>query len=185
MGRLRTAGLLIASAICGAAWLFADGGAVLLQKQAGPFVLTVFGSPSPLRVGSADLSVMVQRSADRTDVSDAKVALHLSKVDAGTVVGLTVPATHKRATNKLLYASSVNLPSAGHWQITVDVRTVSAGATAAGGIEISEAQAPLVTYWPYLAVVPLLALLFAINRWLRRRRDVRYRRARASLHSGR
>ena len=178
MGTFRNALFTVAALLCTAGCLLADGGSVLLQKQAGPYLLTFFGSPSPLRVGQADLSVMDQRSADRTDIPDAKVLLHLSKLANGSIMTLTVPATHARATNKLLYASSLTLPSAGHWKVMVDVTVGSAEASAAGIIEVSEAQAPLVTYWPYLAVVPLLALLFALNRWLRRRRDRQYSRTR-------
>ena len=51
--------------------LFADGGIVQFQKQAGPFFVTVFSAPVPLRVGAADLSVMVQKADDRSEVLDA------------------------------------------------------------------------------------------------------------------
>jgi len=179
MGIFRGVGFTVASLLCAASYLLADGGSVLLQKQAGPYLLTVFGSPSPLRVGQADLSVMVQRSADRTDVPDAKVVVHLSKLASGSIMTVSAPATHQRATNKLLYASSLTLPSAGYWKLNVDVRAANAEATAAGGIEVSDAQPPLVTYWPYLAMVPLIALLFVFNRWLRRKRGAQYPRARA------
>jgi hypothetical protein len=36
------------------------GGEVRLMEKAGPFVITVFSDPTPLRVGPVDLSVLVQ-----------------------------------------------------------------------------------------------------------------------------
>ena len=38
---------------------FADGGAVQFRTNAGPYVITVFTSPSPLSAGPADISVLL------------------------------------------------------------------------------------------------------------------------------
>ncbi len=92
---------------------FADGGTLLFRKPAGPFVLTAFSSPAPLRVGRADLSIMVQKENDQSTVLDAVVSVRLKRSVGGTIVEIVAPATHARATNKLLYAANVTLPSAG------------------------------------------------------------------------
>ncbi len=68
------AGLCLASRA-----LFADGGTVQFQKHAGPFIVTLFSTPVPLRVGAADLSVMLQKAEDRSAVLDAGVAVQLTK----------------------------------------------------------------------------------------------------------
>src|SRR5579884_1996756 len=59
------------------ALLFADGGTLIFTRQAGPFLVTLFGAPEPVRAGPADLSVLVQRASDRTPVLDAQVRLKL------------------------------------------------------------------------------------------------------------
>src|SRR5262245_5830682 len=38
----------------------ADGGAEQFERSAGPFVVTVFTTPSPLRAGLVDISLLIQ-----------------------------------------------------------------------------------------------------------------------------
>ena len=169
----------VALLLLGSRMAFADGGAVLLAKQAGPYLLTLFGSPSPLRAGRADLSVLVQKAEDKSNVLDAKVALHLTKTEEGRIVEFTVPATHDTATNKLLYAASLNVPSAGEWRIRADVRANGSEAWIESAIRVLEPEPPVLTYWPYFLVVPAVVFLFSVNQWLKRRRSVPHPRARA------
>src|SRR4051794_23595470 len=56
--------------LSGGQLLRADGGKVQLQKQAGPFVITLFSDPSQVRVGRVDLSVLCQKSDDKSTVLD-------------------------------------------------------------------------------------------------------------------
>ncbi|MBV8807475.1 MAG: hypothetical protein JO033_02275 [Acidobacteriaceae bacterium] len=151
--------------------LFADGGTVQLRKQAGPFEITLFSTPSPLRVGRADLSVMVQRVSDHSPVLDANVKLHLRRRGGDNIIEVFAPARHENATNKLLYAANVNLISAGDWLAEVEVIEGGATADVAGQVMVLPASPPAVAYWPYFALVPLAIALFVFNRWLRRRRE--------------
>lgn len=146
---------------------------VLFRSAAGPYKVTVFGEPVPIRAGAADISVMVQNS-DSSTVLDAKVAIRLKIPSQEKIVELMAPATHDRATNKLLYAAHVTIPSRGLWDVAIDV-TGANGATgsAAGQISVLPMQAPVSKNWPYFAVVPGLVLLFALNQWLRKRREIR------------
>lgn len=101
---------------------FADGGKVQVDsKRSGPYSLTVFTSPSPIQVGTVDVSVLVGK---RDSASDLIQNAHV-KVSARPVghkgTGGTFDATHSRATNKLFYAANVKLPSEGKWRITVNV----------------------------------------------------------------
>ena len=86
------------------------------RQQVGPLIVTVFSAPVPLRVGSADLSVLVQTVRDASPVLNAEVALQLSSPGSPAI---HVPATRAQATNKLLYAAHPVLPSAGQWRLTV------------------------------------------------------------------
>lgn len=157
--------------------LLADGGKVQLQKQAGPFLITVFSDPSEVRVGRVDLSVLCQKSEDKSAVLDAKVFLHLTKPGGAEIVEFTVPASHDAATNKTLYAAHLDLPAAGKWKVKVDVRRDGDEASVTGDLNVLPKQPLLVTYWPFFVLVPLIALLFAINRRLRRGRELRHPRA--------
>lgn len=161
-----------------AAPLWADGGATLLRTNSGPYVITLFGSPSPLRTGPADLSVMVQNAAGQSAVLDAHVMVRLKKAQGGDVVEVAAPATHEKATNKLLYAASLTMPSDGVWHVSVDVNQAGKTASVFGEVKVLPPQPPLQRYWPYLLIVPVIALLFALNQALRRRRGIRSPRVR-------
>ncbi len=59
---IRKFGALCAGAVLAATLVFADGGTMLFRKRADPFLVTAFSEPVPVRVGAADLSVMVQNA---------------------------------------------------------------------------------------------------------------------------
>jgi hypothetical protein len=163
--------------ITGGQPLRADGGKVQLQKQAGPFVITLFSDPSVPRVGRVDLSVLCQKSDDKSTVLDAKIFLHLRKPGGAEIVEFTLPANHESATNKTLYAAHLDLPSAGKWKVRVDARRGSDEASVTGDLNVLPKEPLLVTYWPFLVMPLLIALLFAFNRRLRRGRELRHPRA--------
>lgn len=155
--------------------LFADGGIVQFQKQAGPFFVTVFSAPVPLRVGSADLSVMVQRVHDRGEILDCDVTLHLSKERHRDI---QARATRAQATNRLLYATPIIFPSAGRWHLTVDIKERDDAVRVDGEIAVLPELPPLIAHWPYFALLPVAVALFVLNQWLKARRKTRNPRAR-------
>lgn len=142
-----------------AATVFADGGSVLIHQQSGLFLITVFGAP---QVGTTDFTVLVQNASDRSPILDATVQLRIAHS--------TVRATHNQATNKLLYAASVYLPSAGRYSLQVNVRLNGQLGSISGNIDVAPAPVPWLAYWPYFAIVPATILLFALNHWLKARR---------------
>ncbi len=158
--------------------LWADGGTMQFRKPAGPFIITVFSEPVPVRAGVADLSVLVENVSDQSTVLDADTKLHLSKAESGRIVELVAPATHARAINKLLYAASVTLPSAGTWKMTVDVKSKSGAGSASGEINVLPPEPPVLARWPLFIVVPVMILFFVLNQWLKSRREVRRGRLR-------
>ncbi len=159
------------------ALLWADGGTVQLQQQSGPYLVTVFSEPVPVRVGRVDLSVLCQRTADKSPVLDARVLLHLRRPGGGDILEYTVPARHDKATNKLLYAGALDVPTPGLWRFAVDIERENSLVSVVGTMRVSDKEAPLATYWPFFLMVPLIAILFGVNRWLRRGRVSRYRSA--------
>jgi len=119
--------------------------------------------------------VLVENATDQTTVLDASAKLHLSKAEAGRIVELLVPATRGSATNKLLYAAAINLPSPGRWRVTVDVKTKTQAGSASGYVDVLPPEPALMAKWPLFAVVPLMILFFVLNQWLKSRRDIRRR----------
>lgn len=155
---LRVAAVLVAAALAA----FADGGNLLLRRQTGPLIVTVFGAP---RVGSSDISVLVQRAEDRSAVLDANVELQIG--DA------RVQATHEAATNKLLYAAAVELARSGKTHLRVDVTTRDEKEHVEGDVEVAPEPPAVVKYWPYFVLVPVMVLLFALNQRLKDRRRIK------------
>ncbi len=170
---------IVALALLARIMLLADGGTLILQKQAGPLTISIFSSPEPLRTGPADLSVMVQKSVDKSSILDADVKLHFTHASPDGIMEVFAPATHANATNKLLYASRVNIPTQGIWKLTATVVSKLGTAEVAGEISVMPPQSTMLRYWPYFALVPLIILLFAVNQSLKRKRKSGHRRARA------
>ena len=158
---------IAAISVCLGTYLFADGGAVQFRRQAGSLVMTVFAAPSPVRAGAAtDLTVLVQDSRDLRPVLNAEVALTLSKAGGQDVV---VSATRAQAVNKLLYAASAVLPVPGEWRVNVQIIRQHSLVSVDGTINVLPAESSVARYWPYIAIVPFLIVLFVLNQWLKSR----------------
>ncbi len=166
-------GAIAVGFFCAAALMWPDGGAVQFRKQAGPLIITVFGAPVPLRVGTGDFSVMVQRAKDQSTVLDAGVRLRLARSTADEVFEVTVPASHAQATNKMLYAAHVKLPSAGEWRLQAQVTAANQSVDVSGNVNVLPPEPPAMAHWPYFALIPAAILAFALNQWLKSKRGVR------------
>jgi hypothetical protein len=146
------------------AW--ADGGVVRTSERSGPFVVTVFTAQSPVTVGQADVSVMVQDAATGQPVVDARVTLLLKGEDGSASAA---EATREQAQNKLLYAALVDVPSPGQWSVEVTVARGPDSATVVTTIPVALPPPPFVSYWPYFALPPAAIALFAVHQRSRRR----------------
>jgi hypothetical protein len=143
--------------------LLADGGAVQSRQEAGPFIITVFASPAPLRAGPVDLSVLVQDRETQHVILDAAVSIHLQNANSE----INATAASANAQNKLLYAANVDLKIPGDWQYSVTITRASASATVSGKMTASPAGTSLSSYWSYFAFPPVCIVLFGIHQWLR------------------
>jgi YtkA-like len=159
--------------------LWADGGTLVVRREAGPFTVSIFTTPEPLRVGPGDVSVLLERTSDKKPVLDAKVDVRLTHSGAEGISNIFAPATHANATNKLLYAAHVNLAADGPWKLTAAIDSRSGTAEVAAAINVLPRPSPLVSYWPYFAVIPAIVLVFSLNQWLKSKRNATRPRARA------
>lgn len=158
----------------------ADGGAVLAQQTAGAYQVTVFASPSPLRAGPTDFSVMIQDAKTGAPVLDRTVSIDVKSAPDSTSDAWVAPccsmtsadgpvaATRANAQNKLLYAANVVLPAAGLHDIAVQIDGES-GPKLNSQVEVLPPAPPAASYWPWLAAPPFLIGAFALNQRLRRR----------------
>ena len=148
----------------------ADGGTVLLRATRDGLDVTLFGAPSPLRVGRADLSVLVQDAASGMPRLDGTVALILSPPSGSGLAEIAVAADAARATNKLLRAASVDLPAAGDWRARVAIGRDGATIETTTTLRVEPpAPAPL-RLWPWLMLPGVATALFAWREWLLERR---------------
>jgi len=134
----RVAGPLLALALL--AWpslAAANGGTVQVSSQrAGPYEVSVYTSPSPISVGSVDVSVLVQDPGGEA-VQDATVGVWVRPAsEAGR--GSRYPATHEQATNKLFYAANVSLDAPGSWQFVVEVEGADGSGEVSFAAEVSQ-----------------------------------------------
>ncbi len=154
---MKTLSLLLLAA----SLLRADGGKPQWRSRAGPYEVSVFTAPVPLRAGPADISVLVELETDKSLVLDADVSMRFQDI--------SVSATHALATNKIMYAANVSLSSPGTWDCELVVRGPKGTGSAHGAIEVIPAEQPLRHYWPYFAMVPAGILLFILNQRLKAR----------------
>jgi hypothetical protein len=100
------------------ALLRADGGAVRFSGTFGSHQVAVFTSPTPLRAGWIDVSVLVQDPDTGRALSNVPVQLRAYPV-ANAKIEIAARATREAATNKLFQAAALELPLAGPWCLEV------------------------------------------------------------------
>jgi len=167
---------LLAATAC-----FADGGAVLERKNLGDIDVTVFASPSPLRAGPVDFSVLVQDAKSGEPVLDAGVEMVWSSAVKGSPDWMPpccsmemkdrVPAGLAHSKNKMLYSAIVPVKSAGDSLLRVTVQRNGTTATMDCELKAGPPEAPMLAYWPFLAFPPVAVAGFIFHQRLSRRRN--------------
>jgi hypothetical protein len=162
----RSGVLLVAALLAFGTWAQADGGFVELHQEVGPFVVTVFTAPVPLRAGPADISVLVQDRESGQPVLDGQVFVRLESPGGITLVER---ATREVAQNKLLYSALIDLPEAGKWELEVTIKEGKERVSIPAQVSASAPTPFLLSYWRSLSLPPIVIAVFALNQWLRRR----------------
>lgn len=145
----------------------ADGGVVRLRQTVSSIGVTLF-SAEPLRVGAADLSVLVQEEEQGEVVLDGEVEIILWPPGEGTPRRFA--ARREAATNKLLRAAVVDLDEAGAWRVAVVVRRGGEVVEVRGEIPVAEALPRVAGMWDVIALPGVVVVLFLASRWLVARR---------------
>ena len=113
---------------------------------------------------------MVQNSANQSPVLDAQVSLRLTKKENNTISDITAPLRHDQATNKLLYAATLDLNNPSHYRAEISVLTKQDTALVTGDIDVLPPEPPILAHWPYFVALPIVALLFVLNQRLKLKR---------------
>ena len=136
----------------------ADGGLLRLRQNAGGYKIAVFTSPTPIRVGTVDVSVLVEDAATGEFVPDAKVTVCLKMPTAESVLKYT--ATDDAATNRLFKAAVFKLPTAGPWDLQVAVEGPHEPALVAFALNADERLPRWREFWPWFTWPAIVVVLF-------------------------
>ena len=142
---------------------------VRIQADAGALRITAFSAPEPLRVGAADLSVLVQQREGGAPVLDAEVALAARGPGAGAADASCARRAQPRRTSSCTPPAS-SFRAAGDWTLRVSVRRGEQLVEVAGALPVAPPPPRLASLWPYLALPPAAVALFALREWLVARR---------------
>jgi cytochrome c oxidase assembly factor CtaG len=144
------------------------GGEVYLMEEAGPFLITVFTDPTPLRAGPVDISVMVQDRDRGRPILHAVVTVQLREHGTDRPPIIT-PALRQQATNKLLYAALIDLPTPGRWELQVHIEQGGVSAWVAGALTVAPPLSVFVSSWSSLLLLPVVIGLISLHQWLSQR----------------
>jgi hypothetical protein len=162
----------LAAALLAPPLLLADGGKVQVsQAPAGPFLVTVFTSPIPLRTGGIDVSVLLQDRTTKAPIQNARVTVTAEPVGHEGQTG-TFPATRAQATNKLFLAAEFPIHTAGTWRFTVNARDDRGEGSVSFQANVSRAGLLDRGVWVWILIaIPVVVVLWLLTRSDRRDAD--------------
>jgi YtkA-like len=151
-------------ALCSSSALWADGGAIRLSQRQGNYQITVLTTPTPLRTGRVDISVLVQKAGTGELVSDEQVAIKATqRGHAGGAISHM--ATAEAATNKLFRAADFELREAGWWDVEVAIDGPLGNEHARVAMEVAPPLPKWLALWPWFSWPVLVVVLFGVHRW--------------------
>jgi hypothetical protein len=154
--------VLILIASRGVVWAHGGGTPQLVNADAGPYWMSVWTQPDPLRVGQAHVTVAVSEPTETANglreagnpILNADVRVRFVPLDgAGALLEAT--ATHEGASNKLFYEADVALTDPGRWEVQVAVDGPNGSGNAAFEAQVAPPQAPI---WPWVGGAGVLVL---------------------------
>jgi hypothetical protein len=162
----------------------AHGGGLpqLINAEAGPYWVSVWTQPDPIRAGDFHVTVAVSEApkpgASTREAGELVLdATVLVQAESVSQVGesLVAPATRNNAVNKLFYEADLTLPTEGEWRVDIHVNGASGAGNAGFDVEALPPSAFNTLFslgWPLWAGLSLI--LVAIGWWAqmsRRRND--------------
>ena len=156
------------TALSGATQASADVGLLRLQESAGPFSISVFTEPTPLRKNEGIVHVFVSDRQTGQPLQDVAVEALLRSDDAQ---GGELIRPLQRRPRGLRASADLAVPHPGRW----NVRIAASGNRGTGAVGLVLDVLPAQPWWislgPALAIPPVGIALFALHRRLRRRQE--------------
>lgn len=149
-----------------AAAAYGDGGIVRASETHGTTQITVFTSPTPLRAGPIDVSVLIQDLPSGMTATDAEIEVIVHPTDAPGRA-LRRMATADRAVNKLLRAAEFDLVESGPTQFEIIVRrSQRADLRVRFEADVTPPLPRWAQYWPWFTWPLVVAAIFILRRRL-------------------
>jgi hypothetical protein len=137
----------------------------VLVERRGNYQVSAFASPDPLRAGPVDISVLLQDAATGAPIADANIDVSMSPRDERGPT-LRASATSAAATNKLLRAALIDMPTAGTWDAELSIVADRGPATVHFAIEVGPPLPRWLTVWPWFTWPVGAVFIFAVHRRL-------------------
>lgn len=137
-----------------------DAGLVRAHVTDDHLSMTVFTSPTPVRVGPIDLSVLLQSPTDD--------ALRWGDIDAMLTPpdgnAMTIPLTRDTATTAFMQAAKFTVAQEGLWHIDIVARSDGHRLRTAFDIQVAAALPRLLDLWPWFLPIPIVLTLWSLTR---------------------
>lgn len=147
-----------------------DGGSVRFSERRSDYRITVFTSPTPLRAGLVDVSVLVQDVNSGTLVTDVEIVVRARSIH-GAQRRMSAPATTEAATNKLMRAASLEFSEPGWWHVEVAVQGTGEELPIGFDVDVAEALPPWLEMSLWIGCPVVAISFFAIHQGLVRLRQ--------------
>ncbi len=167
---------VLSSAIlaCCVSSAWADGGTVRTSVRKGIWQITAFTSPTPLRAGTIDVSVLVQDA--KTGQFDPNIRVRVWAESRNEPrLAVTERATKEAATNKLLFAAVFELPEPGWWNFRIEIDGHGESEAVAFELEAGEPLPRWMSLTGWIAWPAVALLVFAVHQVLVRRKTAQTR----------
>jgi hypothetical protein len=145
-----------------------DGGAVRLRERSGNYLITIFTSPTPMRAGPVDISVLVQDAETGEWTPPSRVTVRIAAFNGE--YSLEFPATAEAATNKLFRAAIFQLPAPGRWSVDVVIDGPRGPGQVGFEVVAADPLPPWLELWPWFVWPAVVIALFGIHQVLIRRK---------------
>lgn len=146
----------------------ADGGTLRLSQTHDGLNIAVFTSPTPLRAGTVDVSVLLQDAKSGAVLLDVPVDVRaISQGDPRRTA--SSPAKSQLATNKLFRAVHLELPEPGIWHIDLQILRDEQPIEIGFDVELAGPPPPWLDLVLWLSWPVVVIGLFVIHLILRRR----------------